>query len=299
MEDPNTIFRMVAIDEFAGRIFAEPHNQGYYRPPVYTSCRETTPSCEGEGEAENKNQSSALVFKFDVQSKDPHRGITFGKDRKRCDVYLPKDTISGVHFSLALSQTGGLSFNDTSTHGTWIIVNGQRHAHPRRQFTCLFKSEDRIEFEFGVDHTPRMSLQIPRRDKSSRFQSNLSSHLEDLRKAGPSINGLNLSSEATTIQPSRAQSPRSSPYYIEEENLGTGTYGTVHKCRDISTETVYAMKRFSKKMRKSTILREIDIMRNLSPHVSSSAAIELLLLTSKRTISCDILTIAPRIRPSS
>lgn len=82
-------------------------------------------------------------------------------DPRICDIYLPKPSISNIHFSITFNDRGQLCLTDTSSRGTWVSYNGQRSIHPRHHFTWLLPPSDRIEVDIGVNDPLRFVLVVP------------------------------------------------------------------------------------------------------------------------------------------
>ena len=267
MDESDVILKLTAIDEFAAHIFTAPHNIDFYHPPSFAYSRESTPSCNGDAEGLDLYHSSFLTLSFDRKPKNPARGFTFGENRKKCDVYLPKRSISSIHFSITFSSDGRLVLEDTSKHGLWVTINGQRNVRPRHHFTWILKTGEDIKIDFGDDHTPQIGLHVPRYEAIPGFQEKLARYLDESRKASPAFELLDLSSRVSTAQPSRSLSPRRQPFYVEKRRLGEGEFGAVYEARDVSTDATYAIKKFKDSMGKQSVVKEIETMRNLPPHV--------------------------------
>lgn len=280
MDDSNLILTLLAVDVFAGYLCNVPHNSNYYRPPSYDFSQETTPSSAGErdlasGEQETQYLGPRLELTFDMEPKNPERGFTFGSDRKQCDVWLRKKGISGIHFSVTFDKEGQLLLRDTSRLGTWVSLNGQRSSHARDHSTLVLGPDTSLQIDFGDDHVPQFAIRVPKhKSVDASFQAKRGLYMERSEKVDAALGLLDLSSQATTAQPSRAMSPRRRPWYFKESVIGKGSFGVVFRAREISSGHTYALKEFLE-IDKDLGLRdrmrgEIDIMKSLPAHVSST-----------------------------
>ena len=195
-----------------------------------------------------------------------------------CDVYLPKEDISGVHFRIKFSPQGRLTLIDTSSRGMWLSFNGQRKYTLRHDFTWTLPPDIKtIEADFGNDHSPRFELKVPRHTHFKTYQENLKKFQKLSYDVSPSLGSpfLTTTTLATTAQPTHEISPQQRPWYLKEDDregvLGRGQFGVVYKVREISTNKSYAVKEFlaprddvaEKRWRK-----EIEMIRNLPHDVS-------------------------------
>lgn len=212
-DNSNEILTLLAKDERAAHMFNEPHNRDHYHPPEwrFDYSRESTLSC-AENEEITQSTGSSLKLTFDKRPTRPELGYTFGRDPRKCDIFLPKTDISGVHFPITFSPEGQLLLIDTSTFGMWLSFNDQRSSCPRHQFTFILTPDVKtIEADFGDDHSPRFELKVPRHTNMQAYQDNVTIFQKLSRDAGPSLGSLVLSSQASTTKPSRATSPRRRP----------------------------------------------------------------------------------------
>ena len=272
MEDnSNEILTLLAKDELAAHMFNEPHNKDRYHPPEwrFDFTRESTPSCAGD--EETHSTSSSLKLTFDKMPKHAELGYTFGRDPRKCDIYLPKQDISGVHFHVTFSPEGRLLLVDTSSAGMWLSFNGQRNFTPRHKFTWILDPDIKtIEADFGNDHSPRFQLKVPRHTNIQAYRRNVAMFQKSSGDAGPAVSSLFLSSHPATAQDSRTMSPRRRPWYLKEDIIGRGQFGVVSKARDISTNKLYAIKEVLPPLEDTAKRwqKEIEIMKSLPYHVS-------------------------------
>ena len=156
MEDPNLIFTLRAIGDYAQEAFKDSHHDRFYVPPhpliIAAASRESSVAtnigdedgergCGGpetrnaEGKGDHRREfSHQLRFTFDRRPKNIQEGFIFGSNPKTCDVVLgmPKDGISGSHFRVTFDGQGRLVLIDLSTHGTAVSYDGQARKEKRK-----------------------------------------------------------------------------------------------------------------------------------------------------------------------
>ncbi|KAL6716963.1 hypothetical protein ACLMJK_004876 [Lecanora helva] len=262
----NIIATLAAVNESAGTLFRQPHNTAFYLAPtplplpnlLEDASRETSLSTDGDTSC-----NSRIQLTFERRPREITRGFTFGSNPKICDIFLPKSSISNIHFSISFDEDGRLCLIDSSSHGTWVSYNGQRSRKPRHFFTWLLPKKDRIEVDIGEKDPVRFVVQVPAYENCEEAHfANLNTYLDDRQRAKPpSTQQL---SNQTTPRSIRVRSPRRRPWYYQGRELGRGSFGTVHEARNVTTGIWYALKRFNERGR----VAEIDVVRKLS-HVNS------------------------------
>ncbi|GIZ39997.1 hypothetical protein CKM354_000335500 [Cercospora kikuchii] len=90
-----------------------------------------------EEEAARQGQAPLdLAFRFSDRTKQPHLGLTFGRNPQSCDIAITRDSnrrISNTHFCIHLNETGVLMIKDLSTNGTMVddtLLKARTNHHP-------------------------------------------------------------------------------------------------------------------------------------------------------------------------
>ncbi|KAI9780819.1 MAG: hypothetical protein M1816_002655 [Peltula sp. TS41687] len=280
MEDPNLILTVQPSSELAKRSLKLLHNQNRYfvshspaTAPVSTaSTRANTPA---ETEAIDQEAEEAKHFRltFDQPPKDILRGFVFGTDKDVCDVLLAERRgqyrISGAHFEITFDQSGRLLLKDVSRSGTAVGFDGQNEDHRRTNFTwILFPQFRNIIATLKPDWSPgkeakvTFQLDVPEtKTCRAQYHEHLHAYLEARQKALPCFDVLGIHSQASTAAPSEPQTPRQRPIYHYACQLGSGSFGTVHKVLNVSTGDVHAAKTFH---RGSRYVREVQVVKRVS-----------------------------------
>ena len=263
----NTILILSAVNECAGSLFRQPHNVSFYIAPSPLpladggTSRETSVSADLD---DHYSTSSRIQLTFAKRPRNIIRGYTFGRDPSACDIYLPKSSISSIHFSITFDENGRLCLVDSSTHGTWVSYNGQRSLHPRRYFSWLLPGKDRIEVDIGEKDPVRFLVRVPDEKCEGSRLADLSTYLDDRQRAGTSLSLLDISKQNNTPCSSGAASPKRRPWYYQGEEIGRGSFGKVYTARDVTTGTWYALKEFFQPIYREEIagLKSLSHVRN-------------------------------------
>ncbi|KAI9842956.1 MAG: hypothetical protein M1837_006693 [Sclerophora amabilis] len=292
MEDPNLIATLIPADqnEFARSVFRLRENRRRYSAPTRCipdnptiSSRETTPAGgqfdEGGGEYDSLHRILLRFKEKEVDLKNPATGIAFGTDPKKCDVFLgPRGPggISGLHFCITFDDAGNIYLKDSSTWGTAVSYSGQAEDEVRRHFTWRLNHEkDKGDWDIQV-HVPTkrglcFKVKLATHNTcGEEYRHNVYKFLEAGRNALPSVNALGIKSYETTEPPSQSFSPKQRPVYLRDQELGSGTFGSVYKIIDASTGFTFAGKYFHRRSQRTnsdwleTIRREIRIMSSIA-----------------------------------
>ena len=261
MEDPNVILALKAD------IFEKEHNGLGSIPSGHDHVLENVDDCSRETTPLGSEDVASIFLEFNRKPKQIGRGYTFGGDSTKCDVYLGRGSISGVHFSVTFDRQERIILRDSSTHGTAVLYGNEKSQGRRRNFTwILFPEFQPIKVRVGDSERKEVviTLELPTHGTcEAEYRANIASYVEDSTDAGPLLGFLGISSEATTAAPSALLSPRQRPQYHEIRLLGEGQFGIVHLAVDVSTGRFFALKTFLK----GNWQREVKAMRYLS-HVS-------------------------------
>ena len=264
-KDPRLIVTLEAEGTTAERAWNRPQNQVRCLPAsefvVDISSRESTPAVD--------QTASQIQLTFDDKPKDLQKGFVFGSDPQICDVFLGERGagFSGRQFCITFNERGEVIFKNTSRTKSFVDYNGE-DPPGRNQFTwILFATYENIQITMG-DLIFKVKWPENRKFCLAEYETHRDAYFEERRNALPPLSQLDMASQQTTAVPTVQHSPRQEPLgqepiYLLEEELGRGSFGTVHKAVDVSTGDVYAAKRFHH----SDWKKEVDILMSLS-HVS-------------------------------
>ena len=278
--DPRLIVTLEAASITAERAWNRPDNQDRCLPASESvldiSSRESTPAPEQHG--------SRIQLTFDDKPKNLEKGFVFGSDPQICDFFLGERGagFSRRHFRISFSERGEVIFENTSrevaqvdyngedppvrNHFTWILFDKYKH------IVVTMKDEEEEKEDglvFKVEWPNNKSCK-------AEYEAHRDAYLEERRNAFPALGQLGMKSQLTTARNTaqhspgrhpqhspRQHSPGQQPIYLMEEELGRGSFGTVHTAVDVSTGVVYAAKKFHSGNWK----QEVDILKSVS-HVS-------------------------------
>ena len=264
-KDPRLIVTLEAEGTTAERAWNRPQNQVRCLPAsefvVDISSRESTPAVD--------QTASQIQLTFDDKPKDLQKGFVFGSDPQICDVFLGERGagFSGRQFCITFNERGEVIFKNTSRTKSFVDYNGE-DPPGRNQFTwILFATYENIQITMG-DLIFKVKWPENRKFCLAEYETHRDAYFEERRNALPPLSQLDMASQQTTAVPTVQHSPRQEPpgqepIYLLEEELGRGSFGTVHKAVDVSTGDVYAAKKFHH----SDWKKEVDILMSLS-HVS-------------------------------
>jgi len=265
VDDPRLIVTLEAVGPTAEGAWNQPQNQDRCPPASESddgvrniSSREATPAIERHG--------SRLQLNFDNKPKNLEKGFVFGSDPQVCDVFLGERGagFSRQHFRITFNERRQVIFENTSRTEARVSYDGEI-LPDRNHFTwILFSHYQNIEVKMGKEHLIfKVKWPANREDYKAEYDAHCDAYLEDCRNALPALSQLGVESQQTTALLTAQRSPRQQPIYLPEEELGRGSFGTVHKVVDVSTGYEYAGKIFHGGKWK----KEVEILKSLS-HVS-------------------------------
>ncbi|KAL9028236.1 MAG: hypothetical protein Q9196_003370 [Gyalolechia fulgens] len=251
MENPDLIATLIPLDgeKRAENAFCLDRNRKRYLPPTRGIAEGPTMSSREATPARDQQNNDYCQYDF------THRlQLTFGNMPKKCDVLLGNRgayDISGLHFCITFDDTIGhephLILNDSSTNGTAVGYSGQAEKEVRRHFTWILdlkKGKGKWEIEVNARDL-RFKVELASHQTcKAEYDEKVKEFVEQSSTALPPVNGLGIDSYATTAQPSQASTPKQLPVYINEQELGRGSFGRVDKVIDVSTGARYARKEF-------------------------------------------------------
>ena len=267
VNDPRLIVTLEAQGTTAERAWNRPQNRDRCLPASESvadiSSRESTPAVDQPG--------SQIQLTFDNKPRNLEKGFVFGSDPRICDVFLGERGagFSGQQFCITFNERGEVIFKNTSRKKAQVDYNGEDPSR-RTQFTwILFDTYENIKITLGEEDDLIFKIKWPKHGTyRAEYEAHRNAYFKERRSALPPLSQLGMESQQTTAVPTAQHSPRQEPpgqepIYLLEEELGRGSFGTVHKAVDVSTGDVHAAKKFHHGDWK----KEVDILTELS-HVS-------------------------------
>ena len=195
--------------------------------------REATPAPGQSG--------SQIQLTFDKKPKNLEKGFVFGSDPKTCDVLLGAWAagFTRQHFRITFNARGDVILTDISRELTRVSYDGE-DLPTRNDFTwILFYDYENITVTLNEGEMKiilEFKVEWPENRKSCKleYQAHRDAYLEECWKATPSLSRLGIESKESVV----------SPIYLKKEELGRGSFGTVHKVVNVSTGNEYAGKTF-------------------------------------------------------
>ena len=267
VNDPRLIVTLEAQGTTGERAWNRPQNRDRCLPASESvadiSSRESTPAVG--------QPKSQIQLTFDDKPKNLEKGFVFGSDPQICDVFLGERGagFSGQQFCITFNERGEVIFKNTSRKKAQVDYNGEDPSR-RTQFTwILFDTYQNIKITLGEKEDLIFKIKWPDHGTyRAEYEAYRNAYFKERRSALPTLSQLGMESQQTTAVPTAQHSPRQEPpgqepIYLLEEELGRGSFGTVHKAVDVSTGDVHAAKKFHH----SDWKKEVDILTELS-HVS-------------------------------
>lgn len=263
VDDSRLIVTLEAVSSTAEGAWNQPQNQDRCPPASddevrNISSREATPVIERHG--------SRLQLNFDNKPKNLEKGFVFGSDPQVCDVFLGERGagFSRKHFRITFNERRQVIFENTSRTEARVSYDGEILPDRTHFPWILFNHYENIKVEMGKEDLI-FKVKWPKipEDRQAEYDAHRDAYLEECRNALPALSQLGVESQQTTALLTAQRSPRQQPIYLPEEELGHGSFGTVHKVVDVSTGYEYAGKIFHGGEWK----KEVEILKSLS-HVS-------------------------------
>lgn len=139
-EDPNLAFTLIACNENARQMWADPHNSSRYVPSSFNRDTSELPVGRGDLRArKQKHTEPALRFRFSEWPKNFAKGYVLGSDHQICDALLgdPGSAINKQMLALTFNEHHQLIMNVTSDVTTSVKFNDQKVAR-RQRFSWIF-----------------------------------------------------------------------------------------------------------------------------------------------------------------
>ena len=276
-QDANLAFTLVAVNERARQMWADPHNMSRYIPASFTRNQLGDGFFKAEGSAihaseqlrKKEDTEPALQFLFNNWPKDFAKGYVLGSYEKSCDALLgdPGDGIPKEMLAFTFNKQHQLTMNVLSDHQTLVTFNQQKQGN-RERFTWIFphgKHEIRVKMANGIE----FDVVLP---EYRRNRIDFHDHCERfLRSAvGDDLLGNSLGIETRAVTEEKTEtSKRPKWFYLRGEKLGGGSYGSVFKALQMPSGKVFAAKRFDSNR---YLKKEVTMLRKVcenTKHVST------------------------------
>ena len=296
-ENANIAFTLVARNERARQMWADPHNSSRWAlfshdwqgPTRSREKPEVPENYDQQVEVKKKTESEpALQFSFEEKPKDYTKGFLLGSDSQTCDVLLGSSDTGINHQMLAFTFNirHELIMNDTSIQTTTVKFNDQLPAKQNRFSWILPSGQDLIRVTVGEDvgHDLVFDVVLPEYDPGSIDEYHKNCKPFVIPGAGERLitESFSVGSTAATGQGSGASKP-ASPFYLRSKELGKGTFGRVYKALRMPDGRLFAAKvpiepnssdeDFAAKKLKSekAFKKEVDVLKVVckTPHVST------------------------------
>ena len=297
-QSPNLAFTLVAGNERAKQMWADPYNSSRYVPASFTRKGRKDPSAGDDSldvpESENKNDQSkakgkkdtepALRFLFNNWPKDFAKGYVLGSDDKSCDALLgdPGDQISEQALAFTFNQQHELVMNVTSDKRTSVTFNEQKVAR-RTRFSWIFPRAKR-NIRVLVEGVLEFEVLLPKYGiyNKDEFHRNCESFLNSAAGGIPPGGDLEFNSTAIAGQASGTPSPWE-PFYLRGTILGSGAYGDVQKVLRMPDGKVFAAKSF--KHQDVSFRQEVDMFKKVCRtfHVSRKTCLAEWIIADRET----------------
>lgn len=258
------------------------------------SSREPTPATPDPAE-KDYDPVDRILLAFDKKPKNLQRGWQFGTRLLSSDVLLGRRRAPGIsarHFCIQIVDGYRVELHEDSTYGTAVGYDGQAKYEARRKNTWILAFEPGKLLPWGeiiiyVPDAKRLAFKIEFPNHAAgqpSYLANLQAFSNEQRATLPTIDGLGLNSELSTVAPTLPRTPRQRPIYVRKELVGKGEFGEVHKVINVGNGSLYAGKTFFPPSGKRAgsnkrkidhdkwlhaVRKEVAIMRE-NPHVSVS-----------------------------
>ncbi len=271
MEDPKLILELQAITKQAAEAFSHDFNmERHWSPDVSDriiteyDTRGVTPPARAEDPAQVTEAFGPRIrVDFDQEPKDIRQGYLFGRNAEVCDVFLGgmSDGISRKHFSIAFDAQGRLVLKSESEAPTRVSYNGKSGLPRRKHFTWVLLPGYRIKVGIGHESIFLFEVRLGNHDScQAEYQALVRSYLDEYQSAIVPLNSLDTGNEESTTVLTQSNSLLQESIYHQRRELGSGAFGTVHECIDVSTGHVYAAKVFYR----SQWQKEVGVLRQVS-----------------------------------
>ena len=280
-QDPNLAFTLVARNEAARQMWADPCNSPRYAPASFTKERTRNKSlgenvsrqrCSENNDenlrTEQRNDTEpALRFLFNFWPKDFAKGYVLGSSEKLCDALLGDsgDCISEQTLAFTFNERHELIMNVISDDPTWVKYSGQKGAELGRSKWIIPQGQKPISVK--ITRILEFDIVLPTYGINKRmYDQNCESFLSSAAVGALLPDSLAVDSTAVSQPPSGPSGPQKS-FYLRGKVLGSGSYGDVHKVLRMPDGKFCAAKRFRDT---ESFSQEVKMLKKVckTPHVS-------------------------------
>lgn len=285
-QNPNIAFTLVARNERAKQMWADPHNSSRYVPASFTRkapedrpLRASTPRISAPVNDDDqprlekkKDTEPTLQFLFNNWPKNSAKGFVLGSYEESCDVLLgdPGDCISQQMLAFSFNKHHELIMNVTSDNPTLdnptsVKYNSQKEGK-RSQFPWIFPRGQKL-IRVTVADVLEFDVVLPKYGiNKDEFHRNCESFLSAAAYADPLTDELDINKIAPTGQASSTSNTPDS-FYLRGKRLGSGSYGDVFKVLQMPDRKNCAAKEFKNA---GSMRQEVDMLKKVCQtfHVS-------------------------------
>ena len=257
-QDPNLMFTLVARNERARQMWADPHNRSRYIPASFargevsdghgrspTSTAEDPRTVHEQPSLEEKDDTEPkLQFRFNGWHKNFAKGFVLGSCNEACDALLgdPAGDICSQMLVFTINRNHELIMNVTSDKETFVTFYRQREAK-RTRFSWIFPLGQRA-IRVKVAKVLEFDVVLPEYGINKKaFHKNCESWLSAASCGDQLAGNLDINSTVATGQASGTSTP-CEPFYLRGKRLGRGAYGAVYKVLRMPDGETFAAKRF-------------------------------------------------------
>ena len=283
-QDPNIAFTLVARNERARKMWADPHNSSRYMPASFTRAerrdhglRQLPPDLRGPRKDDKqsrrekeKDTEPALQFLFNDWPKDLAKGFVLGSSDEICDALVsdPGGEISQQMLAFTFNQHHELIMNVDSDESTYVKYKGHKEAE-QMSFSWIFPRGQTM-ISVNAAGVLKFDIVLPKYGTNQgMFHNNCESFLSSAANGDLLADGLRTDSTAIALQAS-IMSGSQGWFYLRGKMLGSGAYGDVHKVLRMPDGKIFAAKRFRYR---ESFRQEVDMLKRVCQtyHVSTKS----------------------------
>ena len=233
-----------------------------------------------------------ILLSFDQPPKNPLCGWQFGTNKHSSDILLGFRGTKGVssrQYNITIDEKFCVWLHDFySSHGTAVGYDHEHQDEIRKgeSWILFYEPGNSKQWKDIRIHSGGLTIKIEfpnHKEQYPQYMQNLRAFSNQSQTTIPPIDILGLESSGTTAAPSQPLTPIQRPIYLNDELIGRGQFGEVHRVIKARDGKYFASKKFitptmdpkgSKKGKRDQkywlerIRNEIAIMET-NPHVSA------------------------------